>query len=69
MHTFEMTVTDAYWDALCVRADIEGSKRSNRSGVQSVMLHAVRPYLIQNGNKSDVLKLDDKAYAKHRGKG
>ena len=69
MKRIDLLVTDAMFEALCNRAVVEGSKRSNRTGVQSVILHAVRPYLIRNDNRAEILDLDDQAYAKHRGKG
>ncbi len=66
MHVVKLTLTDAWFDALSSRARTEGSVRSNRTGIQSVVLHAVRPYLSQSGYRTAVLDLNDERYAEYQ---
>ncbi len=65
MRSITLTLTDAMYHFLELRAVVEGDRRSNRSGVQSVVIKASRAYLNQNKVPVSILDMDDAEFAKY----
>ena len=48
-----------------LRARVEGDRRSNRSGIQSIVIKASRSLLSQNKVPVSILDMDDAEFAKY----